>query len=83
MRDLLRGANIDDEADAARIVEEAGYWAHQLRYVLAAHAATAVPVGDIGTHGMGLVHFPTTLTASQLQAKLPELEWQSAGTMTA
>ena len=47
MRDLLRGANIDDEADAARIVEEAGYWAHQLRYVLAAHAATAVPVGDI------------------------------------
>ena len=44
---LLRGANIDDSRDAARIVAEAGYWAHQLRYVLAAHAATAAPAGHI------------------------------------
>ena len=47
VRGLLRGANIDDGEDAACIVAEAGYWAHQLRYVLAAHAATAVPAGDI------------------------------------
>ena len=29
------------------------------------------------------MHFPTSLTASQLKAKLPELEWQAAGTMSA
>ena len=42
------------------------------------HGGATTVVSNVAAHGMGLVHFPTTLTASQLKAKLPEVEWQVA-----
>ena len=46
------------------------------------YGGAVVPLPDVATHAMALVQMPPMDTASQLRAILPELEWQSAGTMT-
>ena len=83
VRGLLRGANIDDSRDAARIVAEAGYWAHQLRYVLAAHAATAAPAGHIRDAAEAArsknakgprAHLPRRSSAYKVQAPSEDLD---------
>ena len=42
-----------------------------------------VGLADVATHRMGLVNIPELDSASHLKAMLPELEWASAGSMTA
>ena len=42
-----------------------------------------MPIADLAAHRMALVSIPPLDTASQLQALVPELEWQAAGAMSA
>ena len=47
------------------------------------YGGVSVAIADIANHRMALVSIPPLDTASQLQALLPELEWQAAGAMSA